>query len=282
MLSSGLSSFHALARNPWDLSQEPRRQQRRRCGRGCAAGYGPLHIGTDIGGSIRLPAGWCGVFGLKPSLGRIPIEPPYAGRVAGPMTRTVDDAALVMTRADPARCARHDEPAVAGHRLATSSNSTSVACDSACGWMPAGACRSTPRCAPRSRRRRDAFEAAGAIVEPVAPFTTRGPWPMAWTPSGACAPGWTSRRCRSSARPVCCPTSATGRRRRGAQRRAGVPRLQPDGRDARRRCRGLPSALTSCSRRSARWSAFPAELASPTQRPRSARSSTSPSRCRST
>ena len=61
-----------------------------------AAGYGPLHVGTDIGGSIRLPAGWCGIFGLKPSLGRIPIDPPYYGRVAGPMTRSVEDAALMM------------------------------------------------------------------------------------------------------------------------------------------------------------------------------------------
>ncbi len=61
-----------------------------------AAGYGPLHVGTDIGGSIRLPAGWCGLVGLKPSFGRVPIDPSYYGRVAGPMTRTVADAALMM------------------------------------------------------------------------------------------------------------------------------------------------------------------------------------------
>ena len=65
-------------------------------GAAAAAGYGPLHIGTDIGGSLRLPAGWCGIFALKPSLGRIPIDPPYMGRAAGPMTRTVADAALMM------------------------------------------------------------------------------------------------------------------------------------------------------------------------------------------
>ncbi|SEA59253.1 amidase [Acidovorax soli] len=95
MLSSGLSSFHPLARNPWDLSKGPGGSSAG-AGAAAAAGYGPLHIGTDIGGSLRLPASWCGIFSLKPSLGRIPIDPPYTGRAAGPMTRTVADAALMM------------------------------------------------------------------------------------------------------------------------------------------------------------------------------------------
>jgi aspartyl-tRNA(Asn)/glutamyl-tRNA(Gln) amidotransferase subunit A len=95
MLSSGLSSFHPLTRNPWDLSKNPGGSSSG-AGAACAAGYGPLHLGTDIGGSVRLPACWCGLVALKPSLGRIPIDPPYVGRVAGPMTRTVDDAALMM------------------------------------------------------------------------------------------------------------------------------------------------------------------------------------------
>jgi aspartyl-tRNA(Asn)/glutamyl-tRNA(Gln) amidotransferase subunit A len=95
MLSSGLSSFHALARNPWDLTKNPGGSSAG-AGAAGAAGYGPLHVGTDIGGSIRLPAGWCGLVGLKPSFGRVPIDPTYVGRVAGPMTRTVDDAALMM------------------------------------------------------------------------------------------------------------------------------------------------------------------------------------------
>ena len=96
MLSSGLSSFHPLTRNPWDLSKNPGGSSSG-AGAAGAAGYGPLHLGTDIGGSVRLPACWCGLVALKPSLGRIPIDPPYVGRVAGPMTRTVDDAALMMT-----------------------------------------------------------------------------------------------------------------------------------------------------------------------------------------
>jgi aspartyl-tRNA(Asn)/glutamyl-tRNA(Gln) amidotransferase subunit A len=95
MLSSGLSSFHPLTRNPWDLTKNPGGSSAG-AGAAGAAGYGPLHLGTDIGGSVRLPAGWCGLVGLKPSLGRVPIDPPYVGRVAGPMTRIVDDAALMM------------------------------------------------------------------------------------------------------------------------------------------------------------------------------------------
>src|SRR4051812_21392977 len=95
MLSSGLSSFHPLTRNPWDLSKNPGGSSAG-AGAAAAAGYGPLHLGTDIGGSIRLPAAWCGLVGMKPSFGRVPIDPTYVGRVAGPMTRTVDDAALMM------------------------------------------------------------------------------------------------------------------------------------------------------------------------------------------
>jgi aspartyl-tRNA(Asn)/glutamyl-tRNA(Gln) amidotransferase subunit A len=95
MLSSGLSSFHPLTRNAWDLSKNPGGSSAG-AGAAGAAGYGPLHLGTDIGGSVRLPSCWCGLVGLKPSLGRVPIDPPYVGRVAGPMTRTVDDAALMM------------------------------------------------------------------------------------------------------------------------------------------------------------------------------------------
>ncbi|WP_018633952.1 amidase [Neomegalonema perideroedes] len=96
MLSSGLSSFHELARNPWDLRLNPGGSSAGAAA-AAAAGYGPLHVGTDLGGSIRLPAGWCGLVGLKPSFGRIPVDSPFIGRVAGPMTRTVADAALYMS-----------------------------------------------------------------------------------------------------------------------------------------------------------------------------------------
>ncbi|MGK6311762.1 amidase [Neorhizobium sp. DT-125] len=95
MLSSGLSSFHHLSRNPWDLTQNPGGSSAGASAAG-AASFGPLHVGTDIGGSVRLPAGWTGLFGFKPSQGRIPIDPYYVGRCAGPMARTVEDAAFSM------------------------------------------------------------------------------------------------------------------------------------------------------------------------------------------
>jgi len=171
MLSSGLSSVHPLTRNPWDPSRNPGGSSAG-AGAAAAAGYGPLHLGTDIGGSIRLPAAWCGVVGFKPSNGRVPIQPPYLGRVAGPITRTVPDAALMMSvlaRPD-ARDATSLPPAdiawtgldidVRGLRLG-------LLTDAGWGQPLAAATRSAVEGAARL------FEAAGATVEPLAPFTTR-------------------------------------------------------------------------------------------------------------
>jgi aspartyl-tRNA(Asn)/glutamyl-tRNA(Gln) amidotransferase subunit A len=95
MLSSGVSSLHGVTRNPWNLEHNPSGSSSGAAA-AAVAGYGPLHLGTDIGGSVRLPATHCGIFALKPSLGRVPVHPPYMGRVVGPMTRTVADAALLM------------------------------------------------------------------------------------------------------------------------------------------------------------------------------------------
>lgn len=95
MLSSGVSSFHPLTRNPWDPARNPGGSSSGAAA-AAAAGYGPLHLGTDIGGSIRIPAAWTGLFGFKPSQGRVPVWPPYVGRCVGPMTRRVADAAAAM------------------------------------------------------------------------------------------------------------------------------------------------------------------------------------------
>lgn len=95
MLSSGVSSLHGITRNPWRLDRNPSGSSSGAAA-AAAARYAPLHLGTDIGGSIRLPATHCGLVGLKPSFGRVPVYPPYMGRVAGPITRSVADAALLL------------------------------------------------------------------------------------------------------------------------------------------------------------------------------------------
>ena len=171
MLSSGVSSFHALTRNPWDLACNPGGSSAG-AGAAAAAGYGPLHLGTDIGGSVRLPAGWCGIFALKPSLGRVPIDPPYIGRVAGPMTRSVADAALMMAtlaRPDardymnlpPENLDWRVQPArLAGLRIG-------LLLEAGCGQPTAAPVRAAVERAGRD------FAAAGAIVEPLAPFLTQ-------------------------------------------------------------------------------------------------------------
>ncbi|HEX7952797.1 MAG TPA: amidase family protein, partial [Burkholderiales bacterium] len=64
-----------------------------------AAGIGPIHQGSDGAGSIRMPAAFCGVYGIKPSHGRVPYWPtPANGLIShvGPLTRTVGDAALML------------------------------------------------------------------------------------------------------------------------------------------------------------------------------------------
>jgi aspartyl-tRNA(Asn)/glutamyl-tRNA(Gln) amidotransferase subunit A len=171
MLSSGLSSFHPLTRNPWDLTRNPGGSSAGAAA-GAAAGYGPLHLGTDIGGSVRLPAGWCGAFGLKPSGGRVPIDPAYYGRVAGPITRTVADAALMMatlTQPDardpmslpPESLDWRIEPAkLVGLRIG-------MLMEAGCGYPTSAPTRGALEAAGRD------FAAAGAIVEQLAPFLTQ-------------------------------------------------------------------------------------------------------------
>jgi len=95
MLSSGLSSIHGVTRNPWNTARNTSGSSSG-AGAAAAAGYAPLHLGTDIGGSVRLPATHCGIFALKPSLGRVPVYPPFIGRVTGPMTRGVAASAALM------------------------------------------------------------------------------------------------------------------------------------------------------------------------------------------
>jgi len=85
-------------RNPWNLERTPGGSSGGAAA-AVAAGLAPLAVGTDGGGSIRIPASFSGIYGLKPTFGRIPIHPPSAAwslSHVGPMARTVRDAALML------------------------------------------------------------------------------------------------------------------------------------------------------------------------------------------
>jgi aspartyl-tRNA(Asn)/glutamyl-tRNA(Gln) amidotransferase subunit A len=171
MLSSGLSSFHPLSRNPWDLSQNPGGSSAGAAAAG-AAGFGPLHIGTDIGGSVRLPAGWTGLFGFKPSQGRIPVDPYYVGRCAGPMARCVEDAAVSM--ATLSRPDWRDGTSLPPNQfdwldfnIDLKGMRIGLMLDAGVGLAPEPEVREAVEAAARR------FEEAGAIVVPVGPVLTR-------------------------------------------------------------------------------------------------------------
>jgi len=171
MLASGVSSLHGVTRNPWNLARNTAGSSSG-AGAGIVAGYGPLALGTDIGGSVRLPAAYNGIFALKPSLGRVPIYPPYLGRVTGPMTRNVRDAALLLRELakpdardymslayEPRDWACLPSPDVKGKKLG-------LVLDIGAGL------KAQPAVGAAVQKAAAAFEAAGAKVEPVAPFLT--------------------------------------------------------------------------------------------------------------
>jgi len=93
------SPLTGITRNPWNTERTSGGSSGG-ASSAVAAGMGPLAFGTDAGGSIRIPAGFTGVFGHKPSFGRVPAWPasPFSTLAhVGPMTRTVADAALMLT-----------------------------------------------------------------------------------------------------------------------------------------------------------------------------------------
>jgi aspartyl-tRNA(Asn)/glutamyl-tRNA(Gln) amidotransferase subunit A len=173
MLVSGVSSLHGTTRNPWNLTRNPGGSSSG-AGASVAAGYTPVALGTDIGGSVRLPAAYNGIFALKPSLGRVPIQPPFLGRTTGPMTRSVADAALLMTALS--RPDARDFMALpyqeidwigavdGGAVAAIRGKKLGLVLDMGAGLPLQPAVRTAVMAAAT------AFEQAGAIVEPVAPF----------------------------------------------------------------------------------------------------------------
>jgi len=95
----GDSPLTGITRNPWNTGTTTGGSSAG-AGAATAAGLGPIHQGSDGAGSIRIPSGFCGIYGLKPSFGRVPMWPvtnnDYASHM-GPMARTVADAALMLS-----------------------------------------------------------------------------------------------------------------------------------------------------------------------------------------
>ena len=170
MLTSGVSSAHPTTRQAWNPAWNPGGSS---AGAGAAAvaGYAAVHVGTDIGGSVRLPGAWCGVVGFKGSFGRVPVDPPYYARVVGPLTRTVDDAARAM-----AVLARPDGR---DHMSLPPEPSLDWGASAPLTGLRVGLCLDAGAGLPVEPETRAAVEgaahalgAAGASVEPIAPLIT--------------------------------------------------------------------------------------------------------------
>jgi aspartyl-tRNA(Asn)/glutamyl-tRNA(Gln) amidotransferase subunit A len=171
MLSSGLSSYHRLARNPWNLAMNPGGSSAG-AAVSAAAGYAPINIGTDIGGSVRLPAALCGAVALKPSFGRVPVSPPFLGRVAGPIARSVADLALAMSvlSLPDARDYMALPPATidwGAPPLDLRGLTFGLCLETGIGSSP------EPEVVDAVTAAAQLFEAAGARVAPVGPYLTR-------------------------------------------------------------------------------------------------------------
>ncbi|MFI1913349.1 amidase [Nocardia sp. NPDC020380] len=95
--ASGVNRLHGPTRNPWDPALTPGGSSAGAAA-AVAMGVGVAGTGTDGAGSIRIPAAYCGVVGFKPTLGRIPYVPASPDELShiGPLTRTVDDAVLLL------------------------------------------------------------------------------------------------------------------------------------------------------------------------------------------
>jgi amidase/aspartyl-tRNA(Asn)/glutamyl-tRNA(Gln) amidotransferase subunit A len=106
LLGAGVSSAHGITRNPWNLSANTGGSSAG-AGASLAAGLGFSSVGSDIAGSVRLPASQCGLAALKPTQGLIPHLAPDIMRSAGPMGRSVQDIAAMLTvlaEPDPRDC----------------------------------------------------------------------------------------------------------------------------------------------------------------------------------
>ena len=165
-------TLHSRPNNPHDLTRSPGASSSGEAALVAALGS-PLGIGSDSGGSIRQPAAWCGVMGLKPSSGRVPLTghyPPIGAlsdprTVIGPIARRVEDLALAMTviggpdgrdpSVAPVPLPDYREVAVAGLRILLAD----------C----AGIDETSPATLEALGAAARTLEASGAIIEPADP-----------------------------------------------------------------------------------------------------------------
>ena len=167
------SALWGVTRNPWNPELTPGGSSGG-AGAALAAGMTTLADGSDIGGSIRIPASCCGVFGLKPAHGRVPSGAPGAldpYLAYGPMTRGVADTALMMN----VMAGQHrDDPVSVPGRLRLPLRPAGIE-----GWrialsMDLGYFDVDPEVARNTGAAADALRAAGAVVEEVEiPWTRR-------------------------------------------------------------------------------------------------------------
>ncbi|HQZ05712.1 MAG TPA: amidase [Burkholderiaceae bacterium] len=187
-----------ITRNPWRLDRTAGGSSGGAAA-AVAAGMGPIAIGTDGAGSVRIPAAFCGCFGLKPSFGRVPAYPlsPF-GTVAhlGPLTRTVQDAATVMNilKQEDARdwTALPPDPADYTQALEAGIRGMRIAYSPTLGYARAV----DPEVAAAVQTAVRQLEQLGAVVEQVDPGfedpldITTGLWFLgAWTVWNSLTPG---------------------------------------------------------------------------------------------
>jgi aspartyl-tRNA(Asn)/glutamyl-tRNA(Gln) amidotransferase subunit A len=171
------SPLTGITHNPWKHGYNAGASSAG-AGAAAAAGFGPLHQGSDGAGSVRMPSHFCGIFGLKPSFGRVPYYPVGTGDFTshiGPMTRTVADAALMLevmagphpldyttSEAGPAPYLQRLGEGIAGKRIAYSPDM--------------GVARVDPDVAALVKAAVDRFAELGATVEEVSlPWAADGP-----------------------------------------------------------------------------------------------------------